>query len=696
MGKILVLCVIVAAVIGFLVIRDAGPFAGESGPTYDLTIAISEGGHVELPGEVSEVGAPQTFTYEADTLVELKAVPVSGYSFVNWTGGVDTVANVTAAETTVTMSGDCSIVANFALTIDPTVSYTLTVAVGDGGSVSEPEDLVGTYYGNTVVNLLAVPASGYAFFSWTGDVDTVANTTAADTTITMQGNCTIAANFRPLYTLTVSSSNGGSVTTPGEGEFICVSGTAVSLATTPDTDYFFYGWTGDVDTIADPYSGETNITVGDDYSITAEFVRWEAVYYDGAGHDADQVSDTVMDGQGNVYVTGSSLGNGTNYDYATIKYDSEMNEAWVARYDGVASGIDKAHAIAMDSAGNIYVTGESQGSSLRDFVTIKYDSEGTEQWVARYNGTANGRDVARDIALYEDGVGGIYIYVTGNCWVTGQMQDYLTIRYDNDGNQEWTASYNGPGDSDDYPKAIALDTTGNAYVTGRSYASGTDDDYATIKYSSAGAEQWVARFDGTGHLYDEPADIQVDSDGNVYVTGKTTNGGNEYDYATLKYNSSGAQQWLAIYDGVATDHDEARAMVLDGGSVYVTGCSEGDNTDYDYATVKYSASDGNEEWAVRYDGDANLGDEASAIAVDEAGNIYVAGNSYVVSNNSDYVVVKYAADGSESWGEPVRYPVEGEDDYATTIAVGDGYVYVSGYSARTTTGDDYATIRITQ
>ncbi len=100
----------------------------------------------------------------------------------------------------------------------------------------------------------------------------------------------------------------------------------------------------------------------------------------------------------------------------------------------------------------------------------------------------------------------------------------------------WIANYTSGVrvPSSDYATAIALDGSGNVYVTGWSYGSGTSADYATVKYNASGVEQWVARYDGPANSSDEASAIAVDGAGNVCVTGTTTFA-DGYRYTTIKY-----------------------------------------------------------------------------------------------------------------------------------------------------------------
>jgi uncharacterized delta-60 repeat protein len=359
--------------------------------------------------------------------------------------------------------------------------------------------------------------------------------------------------------------------------------------------------------------------------------------YNGPGNDGDLAQAIAVDDSGNVYVTGFSVGAGTGLDYATIKYNSAGQEQWVARYNGPGNNTDEGVAVAVDSSGNVYVTGESWGQGTKtDYATIKYNSLGQEQWVARYDSSAS-VDNAAAIAIDSSG----NVYVTGD---SGSIFDYATIKYNPAGQEQWVARYDGPENDDDGATAIAMDTSGNVYVTGFSVGSGSGYDYATIKYNSMGQRQWVARYNGPGNDSDLAGSIALDDAGNVYVTGNSVGTTYpEYDYATIKYNPAGQKQWVARYNGSGDGEDDASGLTIDGsGNVYVTGSSDGPNNLPDYATIKYNSA-GQEQWVARYDGPGNSYDIGRAIAVDGFENVYVTGNSFSSGTDSDYVTIKYVS-----------------------------------------------------
>ncbi|UCG68835.1 MAG: SBBP repeat-containing protein, partial [Thermoplasmata archaeon] len=396
---------------------------------------------------------------------------------------------------------------------------------------------------------------------------------------------------------------------------------------------------------------------------------------------------------------------------------AQVTEEWVARYDYSSS--DSAHAIAIDeSLGNIYVTGSTG--------TVAYDTYGNQLWTAKGNGweiavapssgnvyvTGNDGTRAFDKSgnlLWEDiGYEGRdltivqlseKIFVTGNCDISGQEENFITIAYDSLGNRLWQAHYNGPVNGYDGGNAIAIDPFGKIIVAGTSSGPDTpsgnpQEDYTTIAYDSSGNRLWVSRYDGPGYMDDHLRALAIDSVGNIYVTGKS--GISNYgDFTTISYNNSGNQRWIDRISGPRSDSsDTGQDIVIDStGNIYITGQLENRKSDWDYATVKYNPS-GTKFWTAFYDPASSV-DQAKRIAIDSRGNIYVTGYSYGGGNGADYATLSYDPDGNQRWVSRYAGPGGGSDiAYGLEVDLS-GHVYVTGRSYGTQ-DNDYATLKYSQ
>jgi hypothetical protein len=320
--------------------------------------------------------------------------------------------------------------------------------------------------------------------------------------------------------------------------------------------------------------------------------------YNGPGDSYDWPFDIAIDSACNVYVTGRSEGSGTGFDYITLKYDSSGNEEWAMRYNGPGNSGDEAYSVAVDDSGNVFTTGTSTGSGTGlDFATIKYDPDGNELWVARYHTYSDMDEFGATLAL--DGLGNVY--VTGGTWkfLSGIPSDYLTVKYNASGDSVWVERYDGVGNDDDIPEEIAVDPFGNVCITGESWGgSGPRVDYLTIQYDSLGNLNWYERYDGPATEIDRPSAIAVDKDGNVYVTGQSE-GTDDNDYCSVVYNRFGGLITVQRYDGPNSGgawQDAPQDICVDPyGNFYVTGLSGGVGTTFDFATVKYSGIVGTSE-----------------------------------------------------------------------------------------------------
>ncbi len=414
---------------------------------------------------------------------------------------------------------------------------------------------------------------------------------------------------------------------------------------------------------------------------------WQA-RYNGLGNDDDAGRAIAVDGSGNTYVAGASWGTGTSYDAALIKYGPAGESLWARRYDGAAHGPDEARALALGDGFVVVTGGTSDANLFTDIVTIAYDAGGDPIWTATYDGPSGGNDMGYAVAV--DAAGNAY--VTGYAHDDSTGWDMVTLKYGPTGNRLWERRYRT--DYEDFGSYIALDNSGNVCVVG---SSGNPYlltwDFATVKYDNNGYEQWAVRFNGPAGEDDEPHGLAVDLAGNVYVAGGSLDSTSNLDFTTIKYTPAGETAWVRRYNGAANGPDEAFALGIDGAAnVYVTGYSQGASSDIDYATVKYD-TDGNELWAKRYDGPASGFDEARAIAVGAGGYATVTGSSAGSGTRADYATVRYRPDGTEDWVERYDGPDSDFDEAASVGLDPTGGVCVTGTSWATSTGNDFLTIR---
>ena len=231
-------------------------------------------------------------------------------------------------------------------------------------------------------------------------------------------------------------------------------------------------------------------------------------------------------------MTGPSRGDGTSWDYSTIKYGPRGNQVWVKRLNSPFNGYDGSTDIAVDALDNVYATGYSYrgGGTNPDYITMRYTKGGLIAWVKRYNGTGNAGDEAWAIAI--DGYG---VYVTGTSMGLGSNTDYATIRYNIWGSQRWVRRYPGPVRGTVRANDVAAGN-GKVYVTGYSTGRGTNGDYLTISYRQGGLHRWSDRYNGSGNGFDQSNAVGIcPRTGRVFVTGGSAGRYSRSDFATIVY-----------------------------------------------------------------------------------------------------------------------------------------------------------------
>lgn len=387
--------------------------------------------------------------------------------------------------------------------------------------------------------------------------------------------------------------------------------------------------------------------------------------YEGPAGEGDIGYAVALDIEKNVYVTGSSTGLTTGSDLVVIKYNPDGVRQWVRRYARETTYTDIGEYIEVDGSGNVYVCGRSASSTTSwDIVTLKYDTNGNKLWSKVFSGNANSTD--QPSALHVDRAGNVTMVGTTAHTTTGY--DWVTIRYDRDGNRIWFKRFAGTSANEDYGTDVAMDQAGDLLVSGYSIGTSTAPgfDLGVIKYDpTAGSVIWDQSFKSTEPESGAAYAVVVDGSNNVYVAGTAKFATNGYDGVLTKYDSAGRFMWRKRYHR-GTDDGIVFIKIDDTGSLIMAGYTNGANDGYDYWTIK-TDSNGVKLWTNVFGSGGNGADWVRGLAVDHNENICLTGDF-----DGEAGTIKYDANGNVVWSYTT-------DQQGNGIAVdADGYVYVVG------------------
>jgi hypothetical protein len=421
----------------------------------------------------------------------------------------------------------------------------------------------------------------------------------------------------------------------------------------------------------------------------------------------------ALDAKGNIYITGFSQNSLSNLGYVTIKYAPNGSQLWATRYDSTNYPAATPTGLVLDYSKNVVVTGNP--------VTIKYDSNGNQLWKASYSGTALAVDAGANI--YVTGFGTAFntvklnaagsnvwfttyvdvgptlsqvvlvdsntnVYVAGaDAWIYGRGEYYVQVvivRYDSNGNQLWTATYEDGDSSSVQVEGAALDSSNNLYLV--ALFSRTPADLFAYKYAPNGTLIWAAYNPDASVGPDYAFGLAVDNTGDVLLTGQFSYLGPDDTYGTAAYgtykaNENGSWLWTNLFPIGPFPPSAALSIAADSGNnCYVTGYSPGTNSGNDIVTIKYGPN-GNQVWLQRYHGPGNGDDAGNAIAVDNNGNVYVTGYETTAAGGTEIVTIKYSpvtlqrrADGTvllQAQGSPAEsFDFQGSTDLMNWLDLG--------------------------
>ena len=464
---------------------------------------------------------------------------------------------------------------------------------------------------------------------------------------------------------------------------------------------------------------DTKLLVTPKYDMTCANQIVYVIAFDAAGNSSQSPTFTIPKSDPCIDI-GSSGGGGQS------RSGSVSSTGFLVNF-GV-SGLDTDVAgVAIDSSDNIYITGTSQGANLfgknatsgttDDIFVAKLNSSGVVQWVYAAGGT--GRDRGRKIALDSSG----NIYVTGYYWSTvdfggGNVTsngswDAFLLKLNSSGTFQWVKSYGS--NYNDLGRDVAIDSNDNIYMLGNyrgtvDFGGGdetaSDSDIFLVKFNSSGVFQWLYTAGGSGA--DDSRALALDSSDNPYITGSFRNtvnfgGGNitaanTDDLFILKLNSSGAYQ--NIYTSNIFTPQKGKGLAVDSsGNIYATGSFSG-TVDFGGGNMTTSGSDiyllklnssFAFQWVKRFAVDNGAAGLALglAVTVDEDGNIYsvgqiggnvdLGGGSQIFGSQNDAYIVKYDSSGSFQWSKNFGSGSQNNIDKAADIVIdSNGFVITVG------------------
>ena len=399
----------------------------------------------------------------------------------------------------------------------------------------------------------------------------------------------------------------------------------------------------------------------------------------GTGNTASMLGDgsivtrtLAVDGAGNAFVTGTT-GSGASADFVTAKVSGSTGAiAWQKSFAGAGGNEDDAYAIATDAAGNAIVAGMAFTTSGNiDIQVIKYAAaDGSVLWSRTIdNGTY---DAAYGVAVDPSGD----VLVAAESSNASNVDIHVIKLAGSNGATAWDRKFDGG--ADDFVTDFALDAAGNAILLGISVNSAGNDDIKLLKYGIDGTLAWQQTWSTSGD--DEGYALALDKAGNAFVTGYVNGASGKGDAKTIKFAAAtGAIAWQQTYDGGNDDSGQSVAVDAAGNAI-VAIQSQNASGNYDFRTIKYAAADGSVLWSKSFDGGGD--DFVYQAAVDAAGNAVVAGSAHG-ANGDDWKVLIYGSTDGTVLGQYGYNGSANLGEAAFNLVVTNAGIYLGGISTET-------------
>ncbi len=642
----------------------------ESKPTHTLSTNVSppEGGSIE----------PSEGVYPEGEEIALTGIPNDGWIFNRWDGDISSAENPLSF----VIARDISITGIFEKR-----NYPLHITTEGEGTVAEKivQQKSAEYPYETVVELTPVPAEGWHFQAWDGDLEG----SQVPETITITGETSVTAIFeRNIYRLTVSVQGKGSV----EERIVQQkenSGypfeTVIELTPIAQNNWYFHEWGGDID----GYEAPKRITLTNDKNVAAIFEPKKKIF---GGIRADLAYAIDQTSDGGYVLTGSFQSNDGDFesedklggviDVLVMKLTPEGEIEWTQVLSGsnrdegwsIRQTSDNGYILAGNTrSGNGDFAGERTASATdNDIFLAKLDSQGNKVWVETFVGSKN--DMVYSVVESHDGgfvaAGGVRSNDGDFVNVNPTLSDIIVLKVNASGQLEWKKTYGGSGEDRGYSIARSLD--GGYVLTGGTRSndgdfsglSKGDFDIFAMKLDANGNLEWNKTYGGSS--YDFGNAIIAATDGGYALTGRTVSNDGDFegmltggsDIFVMKLDSRGAVEWTQTYGGSSEDHGHSITQAMDGGFVLTGGSfsNDGDFTganrgEMSIPVMKLDAA-GNREWIRMFSGSRR--DRGMSIVTSDDGNYVLAGSTSsndgdfedIFKGTADIIVIKVDNDGN--------------------------------------------------
>lgn len=422
--------------------------------------------------------------------------------------------------------------------------------------------------------------------------------------------------------------------------------------------------------------------------------EWVARYNGPPGDRFDIVTEMILD-SGFVYIFGNSVGNNSLNDFIALKYTDAGDLLWEFRYNGPANSTDDSKSAAKTPDGGFVITGFTSTTSFNfSLVTIKINSNGDSLWTKVYENPLYTRTSGEKVVVDDNG----NIYVAGSVRAASGFQDIVLLKYSPDGELIGETFFSGVGNRDDLVVSLLINSNSELYITGTTQVTQQRFDILLLKYSSDLSLLWEKQYNNPLDKYDGATASTLDNLENIIVTGRTTPENNFSDVIVLKYSPSSDLLWTQTFNGSGNNIDIPFDVTTDAsGNIIITGYSRSgpELGSEDILTLKYNAA-GILLWTRTFNGQSNGSDAGYCITTDTEGNIYIGGAMDKAQFSLIYMTMKYSPTGDLMWYINYNY-LKHPEDFIYFIGVDeDDAVYVSGISFGGMTDYDITTVKYSQ